>query len=194
MELTDRELTIRLRQNDGVAFETLFRRYYRYLYAIAIQYVKDPVLAEDSLQEVYLKLWTNREGLDASQSVKNYLATAMRHQVLNQLRDDKRAILRHIERQSGLAIVDTTTEDQLILNEYDSVVRTGLNQLPAQRRLVFLLRSENGLSNEEVASRLHISINTVKVHYYQACRFLRDYLRHHAGIETLVLLLSSFCD
>ena len=190
MEQTDSELTLRLKHHDEVAFEALFRRHYRYLYAVAIQYVKDPTLAEDALQEVYLKLWTNREHLNESLSVRNYLATAMRHQLLNQLRDEKRAVLRHLERQATLPETDTTTEEAITLNEYSTVVQDGLSLLPTQRRLVFTLRSEKGLTNEEVATQLHLSINTVKVHYYQACRFLRDYLRHHAGIETLMLFIS----
>ncbi|SFD08540.1 RNA polymerase sigma factor [Spirosoma endophyticum] len=194
MELTDKELALRLKQHDEVAFETLFRRYYHYLYSIAIQYVKDPALAEDALQEVYLKLWINRAQLDESQSVRNYLATAMRHQVLNLIRDNKRAILRHLNHLATQPEADTTTEETLILNDYAKVVRDGLRQLSAQRRLVFMLRSEQGLSNEEVASKLQISINTVKVQYYQACRFLRDYLRQHAGIEAMIILVATFCN
>lgn len=194
MELTDRELTLRLKQNDQVAFETLFRRYYHYLYSIAIQYVKDSSLAEDALQEVYLKLWTHRAQLDELQSVKNYLATAMRHQVLNSIRANKRAILRHISHQVTQTDTDTTTEETLLLNEYGSVFRDGLRKLSAQRRLVFTLRSEQGLSNEEVASKLQISINTVKVQYYHACRFLRDYLRQHAGIEAMLFIMATFCN
>lgn len=189
MEPTDSQLTRRLIQHDETAFETLFRRYYRYLYSVAIQYVKDPALAEDGLQEVYLKLWVNRESLDESQSIKAYLATALRHQVLNQLRDNKRAILRHVERQYMLPDTDTTTEEGITLNEYGSVVREGLQLLPAQRRLVFILRSEIGLSNEEVASQLCISINTVRVQYYHACRFLRNYLRQHANLPTLLAMI-----
>lgn len=189
MELTDTELTLRLTQDDEGAFETLFRRHYRYLYSVAIQYVKDPALAEDALQEVYLKLWTHRAQLDPAQSLKAYLATTMRHQVINLIRNEKRAILRHIERQATQSDVDITTEEAITLNEYGSVVQAGLGQLAPQRRLVFMLRSEHGLTNEEVASQLHISINTVKVQYYHACRFLRDYLRQHAGIETMLLFL-----
>lgn len=193
MELTDTELTHRLKHHDEVAFETLFRRYYRYLYAIAIQYVKDPALAEDALQEVYLKLWTNREQLDETLAVRNYLAVAMRHQLLNQLRNEKRAVVRHLERQASLPDADTTTEEAITLNEYSALVRDGLSLLPAQRRLVFTLRSEKGMTNEQVALQLQLSINTVKVQYYHACRFLRDYLRQHAGIETMAFFLALFC-
>lgn len=189
MEPTDSQLTRRLRQHDEAAFETLFRRYYRYLYTVAIQYVKDPDLAEDALQDVYLKIWLNREQLDESQSIKAYLATAMRHQVLNRLRNDKRAVLHHLEHQAMLPDFDTATEENITLSEYGLVVRQGLLLLPAQRRLVFTLRSEMGLTNEEVAKQLRISINTVKTQYYHACRFLRDYLRQHADLPTLLALV-----
>lgn len=192
-KLTDKDLVSLLKQNDEMAFETLFRRYYRYLYTVAIQYVKDPVLAEDALQEIYLKLWVNRHQLDELQSVRSYLATAMRHQVLNSIRDNKRAILRHIIHQTQQSDTDTTTEETLLFNEYSSVFREGLRKLSAQRQLVFTLRSEQGLSNEEVASKLQISINTVKVQYYQACRFLRNYLRQHAGIEAMLLIMAALC-
>ena len=194
MELTDTELTFRLKEHDESAFEILFRRYYGYLYSIAIHYVKDPALAEDAIQEIYLKVWTNRAQLDASQPVKNYLATAMRHQVLNTLRNEKRAILRHLSHYAAQPVADTSTEETLTLNEYSSVVSSGLRQLSDQRRLVFTLRSEKGLTNEEVAAQLQISINTVKVQYYHACRFLRDYLRQHAGIEAMLVLMATFCN
>ena len=145
-------------------------------------------------QEIYLKLWINRGQLNETLSVKNYLATAMRHQVLNTLRNEKRAILRHLSHQIAQPITDTSTEETLTFNEYSSVVSDGLRQLSAQRRLVFTLRSEKGLTNEEVAAQLQISINTVKVQYYQACRFLRDYLRQHAGIEAMLVLMATYCN
>lgn len=193
MELTDTALTLRLKEHNESAFAALFRRYYGYLYSIAIHYLKDPDLAEDAVQEIYLKLWINREQLNETLSVKNYLATAMRHQVLNALRNEKRAILRHLSHQATQTSADTSTEETLALNEYSLVVSNGLNQLSAQRRLVFTLRSEKGLTNEEVAAQLQISINTVKVQYYHACRFLREYLRQHAGIEAMLVLMATFC-
>lgn len=186
---TDSELVHLLTQHDAMAFECLFRRHYRYLYTVAIQYLKSPALAEDALQEVYLKLWTHREQLDPSQSIKAYLAVAMRHQVLNMIRREKRAILHHIEHHQARPDTDTTTEDTLALNDYTSVFQKALDQLPAQRRLVFQLRAENGMTNNEVAAQLQISVNTVKVHYYQASRFLRNYLKTQGGIEALLWLL-----
>lgn len=76
MELTDTELTLRLKHHDEVVFETLFRRPHHYLYTGAIQYVKDPALAEDALQEVYLILWTNREQTPVQRSGHSHLLRA----------------------------------------------------------------------------------------------------------------------
>ncbi|GAB3539266.1 sigma-70 family RNA polymerase sigma factor [Spirosoma fluminis] len=192
VELTDWELALRLTQNDKTAFKTLFYRYHGHLYTIASQYLKDPVLAKEALQDVYLKLWNQRHSLDLSQPINDYLATAMRRYVLNHIRNDRQAILRHIERQHSLTLIDTLTDEQLIFDEYNTVVRQGLDKLPAQRQLVFILRSVDNLTDAEVASNLEISINSAKVHYQQACLFLRDYLRQHTGVETLPVLALSF--
>ncbi len=186
IQSTDTELTHRLKEGDTVAFGLLFRRYYRYLYSVAIQYLKDPALAEDALQEVFIKLWLHRDQLDPDGSIKGFLAVSMKHQVLNMIRQEKRAILHHLEHHSEHPTIDTSTEDDLMLTEYTSVFHQALSMLPAQRRLVFQLRAERGLTNDEVAAQLQISVNTVKVHYYHATRFLREYLKREGGIEALV--------
>ncbi|GAB3501153.1 RNA polymerase sigma-70 factor [Spirosoma knui] len=193
-ELTDLELTLRLAQNDKTAFETLFYRHYRYLYTIASQYLKDPVLAKEALQDVFLKLWNQRTYLDSSQPIKVYLATVMRRHVLNRIRNDRQIILRHIEHQHGVTLIDTNADEQLVFDDYNTVVRQGLDKLPAQRQLVFILRSVDGLTNEEVASKLEIPIHTAKAHYQQACLFLRDYLRQHTGVEMLSFLAITFAN
>ncbi|GAB3898041.1 sigma factor-like helix-turn-helix DNA-binding protein [Spirosoma agri] len=146
--------------------------------------MKDLVLAEDTLQDVYPKQWTSREEVGESPLRDPALAKALRYQTINTLRDEKQTILRHLGLQSP--------EERLALSEYGSVVLTGLRQLSAQRRLVFLLRSDRGLTNEEIASRLQISVVMVNAQYYHACRFLRDYLRQHAGIEAMIVWLAVF--
>ena len=85
------------------------------------------------------------------------------------------------------------TEEVLPQNEYSSVVLAGLRQLSAQRRLVYTLRSEQGLSTEEVADQLQISVLDVKGQYYHACRFLRDYSRQQAGVKGMMAVMTTFC-
>ena len=179
-------LSHRLAAGDPAAFDEAFRLFHGYLYALAVRYLKSPALAEDALQEVFLKLWLNRQRLDAQQSLRGFLAVAMRNQVLNMIRDEKRTILHHIDYHAARPLSATTTEDQLQLTEYTQLMNTAIAQLTPQRRSVFQLRTQQGLTNEEVAAQLTISVNTVKVHYQQATRFLRAFLRQHAGIESLL--------
>ncbi|GAB4035486.1 RNA polymerase sigma factor [Spirosoma gilvum] len=102
------------------------------------------------------------------------------YQVVDTISDNNRELL--------------ATEQPLALGEYSSVVRDGLRQLSVQRRLVFTLRSEQGLTTEEVAEKLQISVSTVKDQYYHACRFLRDYLRQHAGVKAMLVVMTTFCN
>ncbi|GAB3952080.1 hypothetical protein GCM10028805_33370 [Spirosoma harenae] len=100
-------------------------------------------------------------------------------QVLNTISDNNRMILE--------------TDEVLPQNEYSSVVSAGLRQLSTQRRLVYTLRSEQGLSTEEVADQLQISVMDVKGQYYHACRFLRDYSRQQAGVQAMRAVMTTFC-
>ena len=182
-------LSRRIAAGEPAALDEAFRQYYAFLHKIALRYLKSTTLADDALQEVFLNVWLNRARLNEEQSLRGYLAVALRHQVLNMIRDEKRAILRHIDFHAAQSVRSSTTEDQLQLAEYTQLANDAVAHLTPQRRSVFQLRMQQGLTNEEVATRLNISVNTVKVHYQQATRFMRDFLRQHAGIESLLYLL-----
>jgi len=154
--------------------------------------MKDLVLAEDTLQDVYQEQWTSREVVDESPLRNSYFTKATRHQTINTLGSEKRAILNHLSIQPTRSTVDQSIEETVVLSEYGAIALAGLQQLSAQRRLVFLLRSDKGLTNEEIASQLQISVVMVNAQYYHACRFLRDYLRKHAGIEAMIVWLAVF--
>lgn len=116
----------------------------------------------------------------------------MRHQMINTLRDEKRAILRHLSHHNSQSDSQTSIEEAPVLSEYGVVVLNGLLQLSTERRLVFILRAENNLTDDEIGSQLQISSYTAKNQYYHACRFLRDYLRQHAGTEAMIAGLAAF--
>ncbi len=82
-----------IRNGDVRSFEILYQRYHRQLHNLAVKYLKQQVLAEDAVQEIYLKIWLHREELDELRSVKGLLFTMMRNHLLNRLRDQKREIL-----------------------------------------------------------------------------------------------------
>jgi RNA polymerase sigma-70 factor (ECF subfamily) len=79
------------------------------------------------------------------------------------------------------------TEDEVMLASFSVIAEAGISRLSAQKKRIFQMRTQCGLSNEEVATQLGISIGTVKVQFSQATKFLRDYLEKFAGISSALL-------
>jgi RNA polymerase sigma-70 factor (ECF subfamily) len=73
--------------------------------------------------------------------------------------------------------------------ETESLVHKAVELLPPQQHAIYCLSREQGLNQEEIATRLNISIHTVKSHMNKALHFIRNYLHAHAGIEACILLL-----
>ncbi|MEN7549623.1 RNA polymerase sigma-70 factor [Rapidithrix thailandica] len=176
-------------KGNKAAFEKIYFEYHQQLYYVALTYVKDPKLAEDVLQDVFLKLWINRHQIDPSLSIKNFLYTTLKNHVLNLLRHKKTTILKHMEIANRQPHNSNETEKQVLLNEYQQAVTQALQQLSDRKREVFQLKTYQGLKNEDVAKKLGISVNTVKVRYTQAVNYLREYLKKNSNLSIPVLIL-----
>ncbi|WP_020527349.1 RNA polymerase sigma factor [Flexithrix dorotheae] len=165
-------------------FEEYYYRYYEQLHFKAFQYLKSQELVEDAIQDVFLKLWKKRNELHKIDSIEAFLFTCMRNHVLNMIRSHKREILKQVAKYNHDGQrVNNETEDTVCLNEYSEIVEAGLNKLSPRKRLIFSLKTYKGFSNGEIAKQLDISINTVKVQFSQANKFLKDYLKQRAEIE-----------
>jgi RNA polymerase sigma-70 factor (family 1) len=188
----EKEITLRLKAGDENAFEEIFYRYYKHLLAIGIKFLKNPDLAEDAVQDIFLKLWDHRDALNETYSIKNFLSVSMKNHVLNVIRNNHQSIWEYLSVEMEELNGEDTTSDAFQLQEYGAILEQGMQKLPPQREKVFRLRVFNGLDNEQVARQLSISVNTVKSQFTQATRFLKDYLSKHADLEGILPLLLFF--
>jgi RNA polymerase sigma-70 factor (ECF subfamily) len=179
---TDQELIIRLKAGDEVAFQVIYTHYHKSLYFLAYKYLKEQSLAEDALQDVFLKLWLSRHILDEKLSLKGFLFTSLKNYLLNALRNKKNHAAKYSEMIYNQDVNLNGTESVFLLKEYTQIVNTGIEKMSPQKQLIFRLRTFKGLKNEEIASHLSISINTVKFQLSQATKFLRQYLKNEADI------------
>jgi RNA polymerase sigma-70 factor (family 1) len=185
----DKDLIPSLKEGDEQAFSCIYHKYHRQLYFIAIKYLKDPDLAEDVVQDVFVKLWSYREHLKEELSVKGFLITSMRNLILNSIRNKKAQILKHLDLQQKAEVSRNDVEDTVALTEYERIVETGINELSPAKQKIFRLRTLDGLDNGEISMQLGISINTVKFQFSQASKFLREYLKKNAEINSVM----AFC-
>lgn len=180
--LPDETLLSRLKEGDEKAFTTIYIRYNKMLYVLAYKYLKDSFRAEDIVQQVFLKLWEARSLFAGAINLRNYLYTSAKNLILNEIRDN------FSDMEKNYAVIQNTPEfeDKLqsALEEKDLFQHFYkiLAELPEQKRKICLLKIRDNLSNQE----LHISVPTVKSHYSQAIKLLRDKMGRLLGILLLV--------
>jgi RNA polymerase sigma-70 factor (family 1) len=139
------------------------------------------VLAEEIVQDVFVKVWTKRHQLTGLDSFRNWLFIVSRNHIYNEL--NKRIkdpnFVKNLE--DYFLIAEGSTADRLLYKESEKLIKDAVDLLSPQQRTIYLLSREEGLKHEEIATRLGISANTVKVHMGKALHNLRKYLESHSS-------------
>jgi RNA polymerase sigma-70 factor (family 1) len=181
--LSESNLIKKVRKGDKKAFRVIYDRYHKSLFLIARQFLKDRHMAEDAVQDIFIKLWLTKEGLDPEKSIKSFLFTCLKNHVLNMIRNQKRRILAAYELKECHHPISNCTEDGMQYSEYRQILKSGIDEMPEKRREIFRLKMNDGLTNDQIAQKLEISINTVKVHYQLGSKFIKSYLKDQADVS-----------
>ena len=177
----------RVRHGDRSAFEVLFRTYSVSLCAFALRYVKMPEVAEEIVQDVFMKIWINRESW-RPRNVKSYLYGAVRNKALDHLAHQKVVQEWKGNAYHDLETATSTPQHTLQYEELAAAIHEGIECLPERTRLVFILSRQHGLRYKEIASALGISIKTVEAQMSRAFRLLRAHLVPYLYVLFLPLL------
>lgn len=184
------ELLEAMRQGDEHAFFVLYERYKVRLYVNMIKIVRSEPVAEELLQDVFLKVWDQRAAIDPSLSFQAYLFRISSNLAIDFYR--KAARRRVIEALSATGPDAYDHVEQYIdFKEAEVLLGEAIGKLPPQRQHIFRLCRIEGKSYEEVADLLGISRGTVQDHMVKANRFLREFLGKGLGFY-LVLLAFTF--
>ena len=122
-------------------------------------------------------------------SFEDYAYVMAKNLLLNLLKRKKlgeKILSTAAEREPGTRI--PTPDEEFLFKQYYQLALSAIDRLPPQQKRVFLLRTREGLSLEEIAALMHISRSTVKKHLYQAMKFVKDYLRE-SGIDLPLVIL-----
>jgi RNA polymerase sigma-70 factor (ECF subfamily) len=170
----DAELVHRLRQGDERALEVVFRSHFAGMASFVQRFVHSPDVAEELVQDIFLKLWTKRDQLAEIETLKTYLYRAARNQALNHLRRmklERRWQEEHADEAEpavSFTAVENATEQELA-----AAVQAAVARLPPRCREVFLLSRDGGLTYAEIAKALDISVKTVETQMGRALKSLR---------------------
>jgi len=169
-------LAIRIKASDQAAFEIVFNSFQGVIFNFLLFKTRDPYIAEDLLQETFLKVWKNRSTLDETRSLKNYLYTIADNLTHNHFRHAK-VVADHLGRTES-KMFTTIDNPQFILEEKEwyLALAAAIEALPEKTRIVFLMSRMEDLTYEEIADRLSLSIKTVESHMTKALKLLRKAL------------------
>ncbi|GGK81781.1 RNA polymerase sigma-70 factor [Rufibacter glacialis] len=172
----DHEFHALLKTNEALFMETLFKQYYTVLCRTAVRFTKDTEAAEDLVQEVFCKIWQNREVLDVTSSYKAYLVRSVTNQALNYIEKQKRLVLAEDTLPYEATMSANTTMDLLAGTEMEERINKALSALPPQCRLIFEMSRFEELTYKEIADSLHLSPKTIENQMGKALRILREHL------------------
>ncbi len=156
-------------------FNDIFYSYEKPLFKLALNLCKDTDVAHDVVHDVFMKLWEIRQQLQEIKSIEAFLFTMTRNKVMDYLRkvaSDTR--LRQAIWDAMQDIVDNQ-EQSYEEKEYRAILRQAIEQLPAQRKAIYLLR-DAGFNYQEIADEMQLSKHTVKNQVSAALKSLRQSL------------------
>jgi RNA polymerase sigma-70 factor (ECF subfamily) len=177
----------RLAKDDKKALDELYNIYYPRLYAFAKKFLKVEDQINDIIQDVFIKLWENRNKIKSHDTFNSWIFTITKNAIITYFREKIKEDSFHARVKematSNIFFIDNSVEYNDIKEKVDLIV----DQLPDKRKQVFILSREQGLSNKEIADKLSISIKTVEDHNMHAIKFLRKHLKA-LDIVTLLYL------
>lgn len=162
---------------DMKAFKVLFDTYYPQVRFFVLGIVKDAFATDDIAQNVFIKVWTKRALIDPEKSFNNYLYSITKNEVIDYFRSKVAAESLDTVKQ----IQDQDNTGEMIESVYDlshikDIVIREIERMPLQRRSVFIMSRMQGLSNDEIAEKLHLSKRTVERHLNMALHTLKEKL------------------
>ena len=172
-ELGDIDLLTALMQDDEVAFTTLYTRYQPSLFEVCMKYLKNEDTAHDVVQSVFMWVWENRKDLTIDTNLRSYLCTTTKNKILNLLRHENLALQNnYVYAQERLS--DRSWLEKMQHEGHLAHVRELIERLPEQRRRICEMMINDGLSNQQIADALGISIQTVKNQYSSSIKDLKE--------------------
>lgn len=178
-----------LRDGNDDAFKFLINTYNHKLNVYAFNLIHDKDLAEDIVQNVFLKIWKKRNNLKTEVSIKNLLYKSIYNEFIDQYRKNKKTVSLEKKYLEALSSV-IEQENEQSLEHLFKMVKKEIENLPPKCKQTFLLSKKEGLTNMEIADYLNVSLKSVEKHITKAFAILREKIGE-TNAHILFLLVDS---
>jgi RNA polymerase sigma-70 factor (family 1) len=188
--ITDLQLVDKLRAGDDTALSAIYKKYWQALYLSAFNVLKDRQLCEDIIQDLFIRLWDHRAGIEIRISLKAYLFASVRYGVYRQIRTGN--VRSEIFDDLPESLFAAAPYDRVNHKELIARVSGLIESLPQKCREVYKLSREECLSHKQIASRLNISTKTVENQLTKALHRLRTSLGNSVLFQLLLLFFTAW--
>ena len=168
----------RMKGGDRESFNQIFRRYYLPLVRFCVRFVGDDDQAAEIVQDLFVKLWSNREKLAFTTSFEAYMLRSVRNSAITFINKERA----HTDANERIYTDDSDTNDPsetLQSNNLEASYQKVLATMPEKRRDVFLASRFDGLKYAEIAQKFGMSQKTVEAHMSAAIKQLREGLKEY---------------
>ena len=182
------KLILLLADDSEYAFQLLYDRHRNRIYKTAIRFLKSPILAQEVVQDVFMKLWFSRKNMNASQPIEAWLHTVAKNNIINRLKK----LSNEWKALTELPIITTysnnTTENTVQEAEYISILNQAISTLPEQQKKAFQLSRTENMTYIQIGEHLGLSPLTVKTHISRALTHIKLTLAKKGIVLSLAIL------
>jgi len=171
------------------AFAAIYTRYHEKIYALSYHLTKSEVVAEEIVQDVFMKVWVQKETLPEIRDFESWLFILARNHIYTWLKSSARLQTYESLTDDHVSIEPLAVEAEIHRKELENLLHEAVQQLPPQQQQVYILSREEQLTREAIAVRLGLSPETVKVHMSRAMRSIRAYIMSRTPLTVMIFVL-----
>jgi len=185
---TEKELVEKLKEGDSFAFEVLFYKYRNKVKGFAQKMVPSQIDPEETVQEVFVKLWLKKEMINPEKDFQSYLFSIAKNLVLDHLKSAVNRKLYFVDEHFQQDLQSDESLEHTIPTDFEEQMLSLIEQIPERRREIFRLSRFEGMTYKQIAERLNITENTVDSQIRNALAFLRKEFRKFVVLFFLLFL------
>lgn len=176
-----------LAEGSEYAFQLIYDRHSNRVFKTATRFLKSQVLAQEVVQDVFLKLWLSRKTLKANQPIEAWLCTVAKNNIINRLKKVMNEWKLMNELPYITASDSNTTENSVQDAEYSTILQAAINSLPEQQKKAYLLSRNENLTYKQIGENLELSTLTVKTHISRAILHIKQVLASQGIILSVAI-------
>ncbi|WP_205509593.1 RNA polymerase sigma factor [Longitalea arenae] len=175
----EKELLLLIAQGDEKAFHAIYQQYFGKVYAMALSYLPNALMAQDMVQEVFVRIWQNRAELHSIRHFESWLIVITRNLLINELRKI------YPPGWDPQQVTTTDLQETLNYRELERLLAAAVEKLSTRQRQVYRLSRVEGYSHREIALQLGISVDVSREHLSKALHNIRSFLINNYGVMGL---------